>query len=246
MSALAETTTFERHYFENDPRQVDDRVESLRTQILCSFEKNGMGVDSPEQRDRAQYAAKYLSEVLVRIDPQWQDLATQHILAQAIAETGNLRAVQELPSKYSSSRSPYRGRGLVQITHKSNYAKLAGCAKTIRDNPPPEIVTREQIARSPALFQSELVLNPENAMSESTESGKELNALSLVCYMVDTAERHPDFEEALRCREISCVNNVGCGVNRGPGALPCTPLNSSGRIEAFKKIQDCFSRVAGL
>jgi hypothetical protein len=219
-------------------------TDELNNKIHCAFEKNGLAPMPSKQAARAEHVAKYLSSVLTQIDPQWRDLATQHILAQTIAETSNLKNLSEQASEHDSSKSLYHGRGLIQITHKENYAKFAGCAKTIRNNPPPAKLSRETIAGSPALYDSQIVRNPDQAMSEKTAEGQELNTLSLVCFMVETAERHKALEKALQCSEINCIREVGVAVNHGPGDLGkgLKPLGDQARISAFNKMNSCFKK----
>lgn len=217
-------------------------ADSLREKILCAFEKNGIQRGPSNEWARATYAADHLSDILSRMDPRWQDIATRHMIAQAVAETGGLRWLSELKSRFASSWSKFKGRGLMMTTHKSNYAKLAGCADTLSNYPSPQTIAQESIARSPALYQSPLVVAPDKIMSESTQEGQRLQAISLICYMVDTAERHPRFEAALKCAEPRCVREVGVGVNQGPGNLGKgrVPHGDKARIEAFRKAGSCF------
>ena len=220
-----------------------NQTDKLRERILCAFEKNKLPKDTKSnQRKRADYLSRHLSEIFSRLEPDWTTLELQHSLAQAVAETGNLRDVVELPSKHKSSRSKYKGRGLIQTTHKTNYAQLAGCAQTMKNNPLPQSISREALARSPRLMNSNLVRNPDQAMSERTQEGQFLNAASLVCYMVNTSERHKRLKKAMSCANPPCVREVGVAVNRGPGALGKgrKPLGDAHRIRAFCRMNSCF------
>jgi len=229
----------------------NNSVEKLRSQIMCAFEQNGLPAGPTNQRARANYSANHLSQVMAQIQPPLSSVMIHNMLAQVVTETGNLRNVVEQRSRYASSRSRYRGRGLIQMTHRENYARFAGCAQAIRNSPPPATITRETLARAPALTSSPLVQNPDAAMSESTLEGQQLNAWSLICYMIPTAERHTPFENALNCANPPCVRDVGVGVNRGPGALGRghSPLGDQHRLDAFRKMSQCFQReplTAGL
>lgn len=42
-------------------------------------------------------------------------------LATVAEESGEFKFMEELPSKYASSKSKYKGRGILQITHEENY-----------------------------------------------------------------------------------------------------------------------------
>ncbi len=226
------------------PRQTQEtEMDRLRKKIMCAFEENKLPKDNESnQRKRAEYLSRHLSEIFSRLEPDWTTLELQHSLAQAVAETGNLRHVTEQPSKYRSSRSKYKGRGLIQTTHKANYAQLAGCAQTISNNPIPQSISREALARAPRLMSSELVRNPDQAMSERTQGGQFLNAASLVCYMVNTSERHNRLKKAMSCANPPCVREVGVAVNRGPGALGKgrKPLGDAERVRAFCRMNSCF------
>jgi hypothetical protein len=220
-----------------------DNVERLRQQILCAFEKNDLPTGPTRQRQRAEFVSRHLSDIFSRMEPQWTPLELQHSLAQAVAETGNLKDLVEQPSEYDSSQSRYRGRGIIQTTHRSNYARLAGCAQEIQNNPIPRSISRQAIAQARPINNSELVRNPDQAMSETTEQGQFLNAASLVCYMVDTSERHRRMRDAMNCPNPPCVREVGVAVNHGPGALGRgrTPLGDSHRMRAFCRMNSCFN-----
>ncbi len=228
----------------------NNSVAKLKAQIMCAFEQNGLPAGPTNQRARANYSANHLSQVMAQIQPPLSSVMIHNMLAQVVAETGNLRNLVEQRSSYASSQSRFRGRGLIQMTHRENYARFAGCAEAIRNSPPPAQITRETLARAPALTNSPLVQNPESAMSESTLEGQQLNAWSLICYMIPTAERHTRFENALNCANPPCVREVGVGVNHGPGALGRgrTPLGDRHRLDAFRKMSQCFSnsQMAGL
>lgn len=222
---------------------ISSDARELHDKILCAFQANGIKQGPTNAWSRAVYAADHLSAVLSRMDPEWHDIATQHMLAQAVAETGKLHWISELKSRFASSWDFFKGRGFMMTTHKTNYAKLAGCADRIENNPPPQLITREEIARAPMLYNSRLVRNPGGTMSEATEEGRQLNSLSLVCYMIDNAERHPRLEAALKSADVSCIREVGVAVNRGPGDLGegAKPYADRERIEAFQNMQKCFT-----
>lgn len=209
---------------------------------MCAFDKKIPAGPSIERR-RAEYSSDKLAEVLSRMTPEWQDIATQHMVAQALVETGNLKFMQELKSEHASSTSAYPGCGLIMTTHKSNYAKLAGCADVIAANPPPEKIPVSAIARAPYDYSSDLVEKSCRAMNESTERGRDLVALGLVCYMVDNSERHGALETALKSSHPSCVHEVGVAVNQGPGNLGLNrrAYSADERLKAFNDIQSCFS-----
>jgi predicted chitinase len=48
-----------------------------------------------------------------------------HFLAQTYHETDRFRAMTEYTSRYTKKYDPYRGRGLVHLTHKKTYEKFA-------------------------------------------------------------------------------------------------------------------------
>ena len=48
-----------------------------------------------------------------------------HFLAQAYHETHYFQSMQEYTSPYTSKYDPYRGRGLIHLTHKKNYEKFS-------------------------------------------------------------------------------------------------------------------------
>lgn len=48
-----------------------------------------------------------------------------HFLAQTYHETDGFRAMTEYTSIYTSKYDPYRGRGLIHLTHESNYKKFS-------------------------------------------------------------------------------------------------------------------------
>lgn len=244
LQSFSQETTRGRGGWLFSPRQTQNtEMDKLREKIMCAFEQNKLPKDNKtNQRKRAEYLSRQLSEIFSRLEPDWTTLELQHSLAQAVAETGNLRHVIEQRSKHKSSRSKYKGRGLIQTTHKANYAQLAGCAQTISNNPIPQSISREALARSPRLFKSNLVRNPDQAMSERTQSGQFLNAASLVCYMVNTSERHSRLKKAMSCANPPCVREVGVAVNRGPGALGKgrKPLGDAERVRAFCRMNSCF------
>lgn len=220
------------------------QAKKLEKQIMCAFEEFGIAKMGPTvQRQRAMYMAEHLSNLFVRlVEPAWQELATQHLLAQMLSETGSLKHVTELKSSYASSWKRYKGRGGCQTTHLANYAKLAGCTDTILGSSQSRI-SWDKISAAPGKYRSSLVLSPVRAMDEQTEMGRLYNAMSCPCYFIDTAVRHPKFMNALRCAEQSCIDEVGVALNRGPGKLGQgrLPLNYEERRDAFKKISPCFN-----
>ncbi|WP_277395691.1 glycoside hydrolase family 19 protein, partial [Aggregatibacter actinomycetemcomitans] len=48
-----------------------------------------------------------------------------HFLAQVYHETHLFQSIQEYTSSYTSKYDPYRGRGLIHLTHKKNYEKFS-------------------------------------------------------------------------------------------------------------------------
>ncbi|WP_337678117.1 glycoside hydrolase family 19 protein, partial [Rodentibacter pneumotropicus] len=48
-----------------------------------------------------------------------------HFLAQAYHETHLFQSMQEYTSSYTTKYDPYRGRGLIHLTHKRNYEKFS-------------------------------------------------------------------------------------------------------------------------
>lgn len=81
-------------------------MDKLREKILCAFEKNDLPQNSnSNQRKRADYLSRHLSEIFSRLEPDWTTLELQHSLAQAVAETGNLRHVVEQPNTNPRAQS---------------------------------------------------------------------------------------------------------------------------------------------
>ena len=218
-------------------------TDELEKKIYCAFEKNGMSHGPTKQAERAKYVSKHLAELFVRMaDPQWREPATQHLLAQVVAETGNLKHLTELASEHKSSQMLYKGRGTMQTTHKDNYARLAGCAREIESTPPPSRITWDDISEASPLYSSHLVSNPDAAMSEASDKGKFYNVMSSACFFIDTAVRHPKFAKSLNCRSDNCIDEIGVGVNKGPGKLGQgdKPLSAEARRKAFRKMDQCF------
>jgi len=84
----------------------NNQMDKLREKILCAFEKNDLPQNSnSNQRKRADYLSRHLSEIFSRLEPDWTTLELQHSLAQAVAETGNLRHVVEQPNTNPRAQS---------------------------------------------------------------------------------------------------------------------------------------------
>lgn len=244
--ARNEQTLFRRGGGNFAGRSLASEETRVAEQIMCGFKANGIEeAVSNKQFIRAAYVSRYLSEVAVRIQPRWTDTEMAHLVAQAVAETGNLGAIVEGRSEYASSKSMHKGRGIIQLTHRANYAKFAGCIDSIDRNPSPGVLVRGALAAAPRIHNSKIVRNPTAAFSERSEEGKRLNALASICWLIDNSERHPKLKKNMQCSSDYCINQVGCGVNRGPGSVgKCSgPLNAKGRRDAFKRVKKCFPGI---
>ncbi|WP_275425167.1 glycoside hydrolase family 19 protein, partial [Aggregatibacter actinomycetemcomitans] len=69
-----------------------------------------------------------------------------HFLAQAYHETHLFQSMQEYTSSYTSKYDPYRGRGLIHLTHKKNYEKFSA------DMNDPKIVNNPSIVATDIIY----------------------------------------------------------------------------------------------
>ena len=218
----------------------ESSAEQYEEQVTCALKASG--AKSEKQLERVKYVAKSLGTVFSQMSPELKANFIRHMLAQGSAETDNLRLLEEEKSKYASSKSKHKGRGLIQTTHPDNYAKLAGCEKVLNQKPHPSRITHEDIAKAPKLEGSDVVRKPERVVNEKDERGKNLIALGALCYFLDTKERHPKFAAALEGTSDKDINDVGVALNKGPGKLGKAkePLHPEKRRKAFKDMKECF------
>jgi hypothetical protein len=248
-AALPGDLTGAGDFFRGAPgSQQNQTAEALEEQILCTLSV-GQPQGPTRQRTRAEFVAKHIATMLSRMtEPEWTPLAIRHMMAQVRQETNVLNLLEEQRSSYASSRMEFRGRGALQTTFRENYARLAGCVQTVQNATPPRQITWDQVAEAPPLNESDLVRNPRRAMDENTEQGRINLALSAPCYIVNTAVRHERFAQALTCDSRQCVNEIGVGINRGPGRLGqgVLPLHSDRRWREFQNIEQCFNSAPGV
>lgn len=244
LPSLAQSeTTSSGAYSNSSPRYGPTRAALLERKIMCAMREAGIKEGPTNQWSRAQYIARHLSDVIPRLVPPWSDTAVTHLLAQSLSETGLLAALTEQQSEYASSQSEFKGRGIIQLTHRDNYTLFAGCERAINNAGATGQIQREQLAGAPAISSSDIVRNPTSAFSESSEQGQRRNALTAICWMVRTQERHDAFAQALECRSDHCINEVGVAINKGPGTLGTNslPLNAPERRNLFREIESCFN-----
>ncbi len=236
-------TTRGRGFGFSQERFGPTRSALLERQLLCAMRKSGINEGPTNQWSRARYVAKHLSDVLPRLIPPWSNTAITHLLSQSLHETGLLNLLTEQASRYASSRSEFKGRGIIQLTHRANYSLFAGCEQAINSAGDSGPIQRERLASAPAISSSDIVRSPNSAFNESSENGQRRNTLTAICWMVRTQERHEAFANALECRTDHCINEVGVAINKGPGRLGTgsTPLGAENRRDLFRKIESCFN-----
>lgn len=135
-------------------------------------------------------------------------LEQTHYLAQGAHESGEMSLMTELPSKYASSASRYKGRGFVQITSETNYRAFNDYVnKSIRT---------VDVVEKPELLGSDSFL-----------------AFAASCWYW----RSNDVRRSARKGSTdTVVEEVGRVVNCGPGRRSDPshpPVNSEDRLEKF-------------
>jgi predicted chitinase len=135
-------------------------------------------------------------------------LEQTHYLAQGAHESGQMRLMTELPSKYASSASNYKGRGFVQITSESNYGMLnTYLVKHVRD---------VDLLKSPELLGSDSYL-----------------AFAASCWYWRSCDVR---RSAIKGSTDDVVDEVGRVINRGPGRRDnqnYPPVNRDDRLNNF-------------
>ncbi|WP_211441828.1 glycoside hydrolase family 19 protein [Collimonas humicola] len=140
-------------------------------------------------------------------------LEQSHYLAQGEHESGGMSLMTELPSKYASSASHYKGRGFVQITSEGNYKAFNSyVVKYIRN--------------------VDVVANPELLGSDS------YLAFAASCWYWRSNDvrrsAHKGFTDEV-------VDEVGRVINRGPGRRDepdYPPVNREDRLDKFHQTKE--------
>ena len=225
--------------------EADNKAEVIKKKIKCSFEE-ASGTKSGEQGERQEYMSEHLAKVFSQLYPEIEQKEMQHIVAQGMAETDAARLVKEEQSKYASSRSEFKGRGLCQTTHKDNYAKLAGCEKVIKKYPFPSQIPLAEFSKPQKDTGSDIVSDPEKVSREDDERSKMLAAIGCICYFMEQRERHPSLKDYLKRDDDKAVREVGVTLNKGPGKLDtgAKPLGEEKRKKMFDKAGRCFDGPA--
>lgn len=133
----------------------DNRWQATRPRITKTM--------IPEQRERAlEIRAKRqakldekLADYTNRINETMREFGINTpakqacFLATIAIESMGLKQMEELPSKYASSKMVYKGRGIIQLTHEDNYARASKDLK-IGEAPKYDLLVREpKLAASP-------------------------------------------------------------------------------------------------
>jgi len=135
-------------------------------------------------------------------------LEQTHYLAQGAHESGEMALMTELPSKYASSASRYKGRGFVQVTSESNYGTL-------------NTYLNEHVR------EVDLQKNPEFLGSDS------YLAFAASCWYWRVTDVR---QSAIKGLTDNVVDEVGRVINRGPGRrndLSHPPVNRDARLNIF-------------
>lgn len=135
-------------------------------------------------------------------------LEQAHFLAQGMHESAGMRLMTELPSKYASSASRYKGRGFVQITSEVNYNALN-------------------------LFLNRFV-RPTNLVNQPETLGSDSYlAFAASCWYWRSNDLRRSAKKGM---EDAIVEEVGRVINRGPARrnLPeYPPLSNEDRLQKF-------------
>ncbi|TDY96705.1 UNVERIFIED_ORG: putative chitinase [Herbaspirillum seropedicae] len=138
-------------------------------------------------------------------------LEQAHYLAQGVHESAGMRLMTELPSKYASSASRYKGRGFVQITSEINYK-----AFNLYLN---RYIRTVDVASAPEILSSDSYLS-----------------FAASCWYWRTNDVR---RSARKGESEAVVDEVGRVINRGPGRrdLPeYPPLSREDRLDKFRLI----------
>ena len=220
-----------------------------RRAVVKARLKNGrIGKKAVYPLKRAKLFAKAYQKFFSKMKKAPSKTFRRHLYAQQFQETGSLKWLEELPSKYASSRKKHRGRGGIQITHKGNYAKFASFFARYKKSSGK--FTVRELTSGGKNYNSLEVRNPGRAFNENTKDGIERNALAGVWYLLDHARRFKLLRKALNSkykREKDywvSAKIVGQAINRGPGAMRIKggkmPLHNGTRWRNFLKIGSCF------
>lgn len=222
--------------------QAKTRAQELEEAIKCSYEA---GVDqTPLQKDRTQWVSEILAQAITQMNPEVSDTCVRHMIAQSKTETGSLGDLTEIPNdKHASSTSAYPGQGTIQTTGVDNYAKLASCVDIFQNKPFPNEVKMKEVSDADKDMTSTEVQDKAFAFMETKPEGKLRNALSALCFFMDTMERHQRFKDACEKTDEASVDLIGVGINHGPGDIGKEPLalDYDSRRTNFKKIESCYN-----
>lgn len=138
----------------------------------------------------------------------WSKSELALFTSQLEVETGNMRYLEELPSKYKSSQNKYKGRGVIQLTGEDNYKRFS------------KSINRPDIMENPDLVALDPYLAAESAM-----------------WWWDNAKKVKGFKRALdenNIVEISKGVNIGQGASYNPKYQNKNALHLEERRKAYQ------------
>jgi predicted chitinase len=158
-----------------------------------------------------------------------------HFFAQIAEETTQMKDLTELPSKYKSSKSRYKGRGLIQLTGSGddpgNYETFQEYCRTLGDNVdfvnnPNEVSSNPKYAVLSAFWYWKI----EKKCTQYSSNLSEENLLKI-------------------SKLVNCGNSKFCGYKKNPltgkkeKCFDCEPNGWEKRKREFKRLKNKFSCV---
>ncbi|SIT13443.1 Predicted chitinase [Chryseobacterium ureilyticum] len=128
------------------PKKKEDEKEKKKEKCFCDKELEiedfiTLGVS----KNKAKVYADVLNDTMKKYEIN-TCIRKSHFLAQIFHESGYLIFLSEQKSKHASSGSPYKGRGIMQITGESNYRRYG---KNVTEDFTSTETNREKMALPP-------------------------------------------------------------------------------------------------